>query len=411
MTNSHDIHLLPQSRPRLKLAKKIAITIVGFAIVGALLTWWLTSDDREEQARYERGETELVISNLVNARLTLYKAGKNLADTSQVDAFVGESIWLPSGNYFLRCDEGGRTMFHPISLTGYRCGPDKGGSFLVTVRPFPKEFPPRLSSESPDFVYIPSGNFLLGDRQNPRERHYVWLTAYFLAQFEVTNDEFRTFVEAKDGYDDDNNWTEHGREWKSSNQTQATALLKSTDKDYKRFGQPDQPVAWVNWFEANAYCKWLTKKFAGTKWLFTLPTDAEWEKAARGPDNLDYALAMNLSDEEVKLYNWKKNPWEEVTVVGIGLSRETFNPNRYGLYHMTGNVVEWTQSIDKPYNRKHPYEDDARNHDDMDGKRTARGGSWYSAAISYMYIPYRDAFQPEHSTQDIGFRVVARKLP
>ncbi|MEO8167269.1 MAG: SUMF1/EgtB/PvdO family nonheme iron enzyme, partial [bacterium] len=85
--------------------------------------------------------------------------------------------------------------------------------------------------------------------------------------------------------------------------------------------------------------------------------------------------------------------------------------NRFGLYHMTGNVVEWTQSTDRPFNRDHPYVDDERNHDNATGLRTARGGSWYSAATSYMYIPYRDSFQPEHSTQDIGFRVAVRALP
>jgi len=373
--------------------------------------WLLSQDDRNEELRYKQGETELVVSNLANSNLTLYKAGKNLSDTSRVKEFTGKNVWLRPGNYFLRSDESGRTTFIPVPLTSYRCGPDKDGSFLVTIRPMLKVFPPRLSNSLPEFMYIPSGNFLLGDRQNPRETHYIWLTGYFIAPFEVTNGEFREFLNAFDGYSDAGNWTAQGRRWKSTIKSHTTALLKPTDVDYKRFGLPDQPVTWVTWYEANAFCHWMSRKFAHIKWQFSLPTDAEWEKAARGPDNLDYALSMTISDAEEELYNWRKGPDSPAPVFGIKATLSLFSPNRFGLYHMTGNVVEWTQSIDRPFNREHPYIDDERNHDNATGLRTARGGSWYSAATSYMYIPYRDSFQPEHSTQDIGFRVVARLLP
>jgi formylglycine-generating enzyme required for sulfatase activity len=386
------------------------ILTLGILVIGAIAAWWFMGDDNDE-ARYERAETELVISNLAHATLTLYNVGKNLGDTSRLAVVGQEQRWLRAGNYFLQCGYDGAVTFQPIPLTGYRCGPDKDGSFLVTIRPMPREFPPKVSNDSPDFMYIPSGNCLIGDRQNPREPHYVWLTGYFIAPFETTNGEYRQFMDARDGYGDDANWTGQGRKWKSVHQSRTTALLQPKDKEYKRFGQPDQPVTWVNWFEANAYCKWLTRKHHGRKWLFTLPSDAEWEKAARGPDNFDFALTMNLSDGEVHLYNWRKNPWEDTTVVGIHESVKRFKPNRFGLYHMTGNVAEWTQSMYKPYNRDHPYQDDGRNHDNADGRRTVRGGSWYSAAISYMCIPYRDAFQSEHSTHDVGFRVVAKALP
>ena len=142
-----------------------------------------------------------------------------------------------------------------------------------------------------------------------------------------------------------------------------------------------------------------------------LPTDAEWEKVARGPDGFDYALGMTISDDEVSLYNWRKNPGASVTVVGIQSTRDSYMPNRYGIYHLTGNVAEWSQSVNVPYNRDHPYLEDERNHDETPGLRSARGGSWYSAAISYLYIPYRDAFQPEHCNQELGFRIVAKALP
>jgi formylglycine-generating enzyme required for sulfatase activity len=181
--------------------------------------------------------------------------------------------------------------------------------------------------------------------------------------------------------------------------------------EYKRFGQPDQPVVGVNWFEAIAYCRWLTKKLGEGRWLFALPSDAEWEKAARGPDGFDYGLGRSVSENQVKLYNWKKNPSAEVTVVGLGLSRTSYRPNRYGLYHASGNAAEWSGSVYRPHSRSRPYSDDERNHDDTLGRRSVRGGSWYSASTATIYIAYREAFQPEVSTPYLGFRVVARPLP
>ncbi|MDZ7303073.1 MAG: formylglycine-generating enzyme family protein [candidate division KSB1 bacterium] len=387
-----------------------AIALLVLAVVGLGMARWFNERQRIERLHYEREETELIVSNLLGAKISLFKAGKNLADTTRLAEFNGERLWLRRGNYFLRAEHGGKIFFMPVPILGYRSGPDDG-AFIVTLRPPPTIYPPRLFPSLPEFVYIPSGNFLLGDRLNPREPHYLWLTGYFINPFEVTNAEFREFLSDPAGYADSTNWTKAGRRWKAKNFSQATALLKPEDIDYRRYGQADQPVVWVNWFEANAYCRWLTKKIGDGRWLFSLPTEAEWEKAARGPDNFDYGLSMFISDDETPLYNWKKNPDAVVTVVGIQDSYSTYQPNRFGLYHLTGNVVEWTQSTNRSNNRERPYADDDRNYDDTAGLRVARGGSWYSASIAILYIPYRDAFQPEHSTQDLGFRIVAKLLP
>lgn len=382
----------------------VAAVVLAVGVVLAL--FWNANDDR--QTRWQRGETELVISPLPDVRLALFKAGKNLSDASPI-AGVAEKRWLPGGNYFLRVDAQGGVLFYPIPLAG---GPRESDEpFVITVRPFPTEFPPKLFPSQPEYVFIPSGTFLLGDRLNPREPHYVWLTGYFIGSFEVTNEEFRAFLFAPDGYASDPNWTTAGLRWRASGKSHASALLTPSDAKYKRFGQPDQPVTWVNWFEANAFCRWLTKKLGKGRWWYSLPTEAEWEKAARGPDSFDYGLGMTISDAEVPLYNWKKNPEAPVTVLGWKETLSSSLPNRYGLYHVTGNVAEWTQGVFIAYNRNRPYRDDERNHDDTPGLRVARGGSWYSAATSYLYIPYRDAFQPEHSSQETGFRVVVRRLP
>ena len=385
--------------------------IVALALIVGVLAARYYQRERNEQVHFERGETELVLSNLSGARVSLFEAGKDLASAKPRSDLNAERLWLPRGRYFLQVEQAGHVLFYPAPLTGYRRGPDDGGAFNVTIRSLPPGFPPRLPSTPLEYAFIPSGNFLLGDRLNPNEPHYVWLPAFLISPFEVTNAEFREFLKAPNGYGADENWAEAGRQWKAANQSKATARLEPGDAEYERFGQPDQPVTWVTWYEAKAFCRWLTVKFGGGRWFYDLPSEAEWEKAARGPDDFDYGLGQFISDQESKLYNWKKNPDAPVTVIGIRNSQTNYQTNRYGLYHSSGNVVEWTASINRPFNRDNPYVDSERNRDDLTERRVARGGSWYSASIALLYIPYRDAFQPEVSHHDLGFRIVVRPLP
>lgn len=388
------------------------VIVVSILTVGGLIVaQWMQKIEEVEDARYAAGETEVIISNLPDAPLQLFTSGSTLNDSGLIKDFDGKRIWLRPGNYFLQAWMQNRLIKIPIPLTGYRSGPDEEGAYVISLRTPPAQFPPHLQGQEERYSFIPSGNVLLGDRQNPQEPHYVWLTSYFISQFEATNGEYREFLFGGDGYANDDNWSDAGKKWKAVNPSACSAKLKLGDPNYHRFGEDDQPVTWITWYEANAYCRWLTKKIGGTSWLFSLPTDPEWEKAARGPDNFDYALSRTISDQEVKLYNWKKNPDDTIPVKGSTITRRRYGPNRFGLYHMTGNVSEWSQSICLPYNREHPYVDDERNHDETRGQRSVRGGSWYSASIAYLYISYRDSFQPEHCNQELGFRIVARALP
>lgn len=394
---------------------KKLFAVGGFAIaaVAAVLSlFYFRFTDRYEHLHYEREETKLIVSNIPRAHLTLFKAGKDLLEAMPMPSVDVEETWLPPGNYFLKADDGTRLLFYPVPMLNYRGGPDKDGTFGVTIRTPVSDPPQGLHPELPDYVFVPSGHFLFGDKLNRQEPHYVWLGGFFINPFEVTNAEFHEFWKDPNGYRDDGNWTEAGKKWKAANSSNASALLKPTDADYERFGQGDQPVVQINWFEANAFCRWLTKTVGRGSWLFGLPSEAEWEKVARGPDNFDYALGMNISDHEVGLYNWKKNPGAEITVVGLLETRSKYSANRYGVYHMTGNVAEWTQSVYRPYNRQRPYvDDDDRNHDDVSGERVIRGGSWYTASVAVLYIPYRENFRPEVHAPYLGFRVVARPVP
>jgi formylglycine-generating enzyme required for sulfatase activity len=163
----------------------------------------------------------------------------------------------------------------------------------------------------------------------------------------------------------------------------------------------------VTWYEASAYGRWLTRRYGGGRWLFRMATEAEWEKAARGPDGFDYGLGMELSEPQAELYNWRKNPGASVTLVPLEPAEAGFRPNRFGLYHASGNAREWTQSVFRPYKRDQPYRDDDRNADETPGQRVTRGGSWYSASAVRLQLAYREEFQPELSSDDLGFRIAA----
>jgi formylglycine-generating enzyme required for sulfatase activity len=116
---------------------------------------------------------------------------------------------------------------------------------------------------------------------------------------------------------------------------------------------------------------------------------------------------MVLSEPQAGLYNWRKNPDATVTLVDYEATRLGYRANRYGVYHASGNAREWTQSVFRPYGRTRPYADDDRNLDDTPGLRVTRGGSWYSASAVRLQLAYREEFQPELSSDDLGFRVAA----
>ncbi|HSP06142.1 MAG TPA: SUMF1/EgtB/PvdO family nonheme iron enzyme [Acidobacteriota bacterium] len=387
----------------------ITAGLIITAVLAVVLVSAYSKREKEQQQHYQNEETRVTVSNIAGAAVELFQAGSTMEDAKPVRP-AGSTFWLRRGNYFLRIQQGPRTSFYPVSIVGYRAGPEKDGSLIVTIRPYPEEQPPMLLPLQ-EFAFIPSGYFLLGDRVNPQDPHYIWLGAYFIEKFEVTNAEFRQFLNDPAGYTDESNWTEEGKRWRSTHPSRVTALLKPEDTEYRRFGLEDHPVVEVKWYEANAYCRWLTRKLGSGIWEFSLPSEAEWEKAGRGPDSFDYGLGLTLSDEAVRLYNWRKNPDARITVETIGASKREYTANRYGIYHMSGNASEWTQSIDRPYNREHPYVEEDRNRDDTAGQRVVRGGSWYTASIALLNLAYRDTFSPEQSTNERGFRIVARRMP
>ena len=152
-------------------------------------------EQRAEALHYEREETELIISNVAGANATLFKAGNNLQDAIPISSKAEDRIWLPRGNYFLKVEQAGRSFFYPIPIVAYRSGPDKDGTFGITVRLPTSDAPHGLLPGLPDYVFVPSGSFLFGDHLRVQEPHYVWLGSFYIYPFEVTNAEFREFLD------------------------------------------------------------------------------------------------------------------------------------------------------------------------------------------------------------------------
>ena len=152
---------------------------------------------------------------------------------------------------------------------------------------------PRLG----EMITIPAGPFLMGsegDGEHNKPQHERFLAAYRFGKYPVSNAEYGRFIEAE-GYQNERWWTETGWHYKTQENWHEPRYWHSN-----RFNQPNQPVVGISWFEAVAYCHWLA---ANTKRPYRLPTEAEWEKAARGVDGRMFPWGSTL---EAKRLNAKE---------------------------------------------------------------------------------------------------------
>jgi formylglycine-generating enzyme required for sulfatase activity len=219
-----------------------------------------------------------------------------------------------------------------------------------------------------ELAEIPAGPFTMGysgGLEDEQPEHEVDLPAYGIDIFEVTNVQFAAFVEAT-GYETD---AEQG----GSNKTWRTEY---TD------GKDNVPVVRVSWNDATAYCAWVGKR---------LPTEPEWEKAARGPEGFLYPWG---NDFEPTFANGKDSGLRGP--VNVGTFGEGVSP--YGLFDMAGNVWEWTDSWYQAYpgnTTGSPYYGQEF--------RVLRGGGWFDTETE-LRTTRRSANVPTAANDDIGFR-------
>lgn len=239
----------------------------------------------------------------------------------------------------------------------------------------------RMDDNGVTMVYVPPGTFTMGsdDITDAKPNSVTIARGFWLDLTPVTNAMYARFVEAG-GYKKRDFWTEAGWEWVQQQK-------KTGPVDYEGFTAPRQPRVGVTWFEAYAYGRWRGGR---------LPTEAEWEWAARGPENRVYPWGNEFDAARV-VYDQNSGG----KMVTVNASTRLAGASWVGALDMSGNVWEWVSSIYLSY----PYEaDDGReSQEDDSGARVVRGGSWYH----YEYLlraAYRGWINPADGTADSGFR-------
>jgi formylglycine-generating enzyme required for sulfatase activity len=294
-----------------------------------------------------------------------------------------------------------------------------------------------VTTPFPVLVPVPGGTYWIGDDkkyERERPRHQVTLTPFWIGKYPVTNAQFEHFIDAK-GYDTERFWTPAGWNWRQGKYE--PDLSHYEDKDLrervrewiearKERGQPEfwkdrrwnisnHPVVGVTWFEAMAYCAWLTAKLKvqseklkvwqdGKLLTFNfeldplaarLPTEVEWEAAARGAQENVWPWGNTF---DAKLANTFESEIKHTTAVGQYPAGES----PFFARDMAGNVWEWCRTLYQPY----PYQvEDGRENLKSDKPRVLRGGSWiYRNDLARG--AYRSVGYPVIYRDYVGFRVV-----
>jgi formylglycine-generating enzyme required for sulfatase activity len=204
---------------------------------------------------------------------------------------------------------------------------------------------------------------------NEQPQHEVCITkGFWLDQYEVTNAAYQEFI-ANKGYTRRELWSDAGGQWKG-NRTQPKNIEKFTD--------PQQPRVGINWYEAEAYAKWRGGR---------LPTEAEWEYAARGSKGTIYPWGNTYEIGRANVNETSINgQWRERTLpVGSFPNGRSW----VGAYDMAGNVWEWTSTwYDANYYQRRIKNDPLGS--ERGELRVARGSSWYLDAANARSVTRRD---------------------
>jgi formylglycine-generating enzyme required for sulfatase activity/predicted Ser/Thr protein kinase len=247
-------------------------------------------------------------------------------------------------------------------------------------------------------VYVPAGTFWMGSSEDEpgnvdaRPQHEVYLDAFWIDRTEVTNAQFTAFLNAQ------GNQTESGMTW--LNVRAEHYLIEEVDGQYQpKSGYEQHPAIEVTWYGANAYCVWAGKR---------LPTEAEWEKAARGTDERIYPWGDEFDGTRVNFCDANCDPdgenadWDDGYADTAPVGSYPAGASPYGALDMAGNVWEWVADwYGEDYYAGSP---DGNPAGPETGEyRVSRGGSW-----SYSPIGVRAADRtrdpPGGSYGDNGFR-------
>ena len=243
-----------------------------------------------------------------------------------------------------------------------------------------------VSSERPeDMVLIPAGDFIMGtdsEQANADQKpaHQVYLEAFYIDKHEVTNAQYEEFILAG-GYKSKKLWTREGWDFIQDNHIQTPWNYRQN----KISTEPDHPVIGVSWHEADAYAKWSGKR---------LPTEAEWEKAAKGTEGRVYPWGNEMDFSKLSYF-------PHVTKIQ-SVGNFPGGASSYGVLDMAGSVWEWCADrysesyYDRPprTNPKGPSNGEYR---------VLRGGAWDSIRRQ-LQCTYRYYEKENYQNYTIGFR-------
>ena len=234
-------------------------------------------------------------------------------------------------------------------------------------------------------VYVPAGEFIMGSdkgEKNERPAHKVNLDAYWIDQTPVTNVMFTQFLNVME------EMNRVDPAWADLSST-IFHITKTNGGWQAQKNYEQHPVVMVNWFAAQAYCQWAGRR---------LPTEAEWEKAARGTDGRKYPWGNAEPNKGLMNFGGQIGGTTRVGSYPQGASP-------YGALDMAGNVWEWVADwYDKDYYNQSPGKNPPGPSTGQD--RVMRGGSWYHYGRRFR-VYFRTANRPEMGSGDLSFRCAA----
>jgi formylglycine-generating enzyme required for sulfatase activity len=262
-------------------------------------------------------------------------------------------------------------------------------------------------------VFVPQGYFTMGSDSGPDDEkpsHAVWLDDYWIDRTEVTNARFGEFIRAT-GYRTDAETTG----WSYVYDMPSTKWVKIYGADWKHprgpsgdlEGLENHPVTYVSWNDAAAYCAWTGRR---------LPSEAEWEKAARGTDGRMYPWGnrkpdrdlMNFADKNITL-SWADEQIDDGYAFTSPAGNYPQGASPYGAMDMAGNVWEWVNDwYDPDYYQEQAVWSNPAGPSDASG-RVLRGGSWADSA-GVARTTMRLGYYPMDGYAYYGFRCAVSKL-
>ncbi len=238
----------------------------------------------------------------------------------------------------------------------------------------PQELPVVTSADIPlpYMIAIPAGSFRMGGRMpNELPQRTIELESFLLSHSEVTFAQWDAYADAADAY-----------------------------RPYEEgWGRGDQPVINVSWNDIQAYIDWLNKQTGET---YRLPTEAEWEYAARAGSTTEYFWGDDIGSDNANC----SDCGSERDNRGPG-PVASFAANAWGLHDMHGNVWEWVQDCHLDDYSDSPRDGSAYEREDC-SSRVLRGGSWYNLPL-FLRSAFRLSYSPTDRNSDVGFRL-ARDL-